>query len=146
MLRTRRPPEKLRRAEELLEVEGLLVCDEVQRLRRVEPLRAVLQCGEVSREVERRAIRFLDEARGDVIVLRELDRDGAIRILRCNVLLEERVDDRALGQGDAIPIPRDAVPAAIALVSASVLIAWVSTFLSARVAVRERVANVLRYE
>jgi putative ABC transport system permease protein len=52
----------------------------------------------------------------------------------------------ALGQGDAIPIPRDAVPAALALIGASVLIAWVSTFLSARVAVQERVANVLRYE
>lgn len=52
----------------------------------------------------------------------------------------------ALGQGDAVPIPRDALPVAVALVVASVLIAWASTFLSARVAVRERVANVLRYE
>ena len=38
------------------------------------------------------------------------------------------------------------MPVAVALVIASVLIAWASTFLSARVAVRERVANVLRYE
>lgn len=52
----------------------------------------------------------------------------------------------AFGLGDIVPIPRDAVPVAVALVVASVLIAWVSTFLSARVAVRERVANVLRYE
>ena len=51
-----------------------------------------------------------------------------------------------IGQGDAIPIPREAVPVAIALVIASVLIAWTATFLSARVAVREQVANVLRYE
>jgi putative ABC transport system permease protein len=52
----------------------------------------------------------------------------------------------AFGVGDAIPIPRDAAPVAIALVVASVLIAWAATFLSARVAIRERVANVLRYE
>jgi putative ABC transport system permease protein len=52
----------------------------------------------------------------------------------------------ALGSGDAIPVPREAAPVAIALVVASVLIAWTATFLSARVAIRERVANVLRYE
>lgn len=52
----------------------------------------------------------------------------------------------ALGVGDAIPIPRDAVPLAIALLVASVVIALISTFLSSGVAVRERVANVLRYE
>ena len=50
------------------------------------------------------------------------------------------------GVGDAVPIPADAMPLAIALIVASVLIAWGATFLSARVAVRERVANVLRYE
>ncbi len=50
------------------------------------------------------------------------------------------------GTGIAIPIPREAAPVAIALIVASVLIAWVATFLSARVAIRERVANVLRYE
>ena len=52
----------------------------------------------------------------------------------------------ALGQGVAIPIPREAMPVAIALVIAAVVIAWTATFLSARVAVGERVANVLRYE
>jgi ABC-type lipoprotein release transport system permease subunit len=50
------------------------------------------------------------------------------------------------GIGETIPIPREAAPLAIGLIAASVLIAWVATFLSARVAVRERVANVLRYE
>ncbi|MCC6804049.1 MAG: ABC transporter permease, partial [Anaerolineae bacterium] len=52
----------------------------------------------------------------------------------------------SLGIGETIPIPREATPVAVALVVASVLIAWASTFLSARVAVSERVANVLRYE
>ncbi|MDX2162128.1 MAG: FtsX-like permease family protein [bacterium] len=52
----------------------------------------------------------------------------------------------ALGAGDAIPIPREAAPLAVALIAASVVIAWVSTFLSSNVATRERVANVLRYE
>jgi predicted lysophospholipase L1 biosynthesis ABC-type transport system permease subunit len=51
-----------------------------------------------------------------------------------------------LGIGDAIPIPREATGVAVALVVASVLIAWTATFLSARAAVGERVANVLRYE
>jgi predicted lysophospholipase L1 biosynthesis ABC-type transport system permease subunit len=52
----------------------------------------------------------------------------------------------SLGTGIAIPIPREATPVAVALIVAAVLIAWASTFLSARVAIRERVANVLRYE
>jgi putative ABC transport system permease protein len=52
----------------------------------------------------------------------------------------------ALGQGMIIPIPREAMPVAVALVIAAVVIAWTATFLSARVAVGERVANVLRYE
>ena len=52
----------------------------------------------------------------------------------------------SLGTGISVPIPQDATPVAIALVIASVLIAWTATFLSARVAIRERVANVLRYE
>jgi putative ABC transport system permease protein len=52
----------------------------------------------------------------------------------------------AFGAGDLIPIPRDAVPTAIALLAASVIIAWVATFLSARPAIGERVTNVLRYE
>lgn len=51
-----------------------------------------------------------------------------------------------LGIGEAIPIPRDAVPTAIALVIAAVVIAVVSTMLSAQVAVREKVIEVLRYE
>ena len=52
----------------------------------------------------------------------------------------------AFGVGDAIPIPRDATLTAVALVLASVVIAWVATLASAQVAVRERVTNVLRYE
>jgi predicted lysophospholipase L1 biosynthesis ABC-type transport system permease subunit len=52
----------------------------------------------------------------------------------------------SLGQGAAIPIPRDAAPVAIALIIAAVLIAWGATFLSARPAVSEPVTNVLRYE
>jgi predicted lysophospholipase L1 biosynthesis ABC-type transport system permease subunit len=52
----------------------------------------------------------------------------------------------AFGVGDAIPIPRDATLTAIALVLASVVIAWVATFASAQVAIRERVTNILRYE
>jgi len=45
-----------------------------------------------------------------------------------------------------IPLPREAIGVGVLLVIASVLIAWVSTFLSANVAVRERVMNVLRYD
>ncbi len=52
----------------------------------------------------------------------------------------------ALGVGEAIPIPRDAAPLAIALIASAVAIAWISTFLSSGVATREPVANVLRYE
>ncbi len=51
-----------------------------------------------------------------------------------------------LGMGLTIPIPQDAITIALALLTASVLIAWLATFLSARLAVRERVASVLRYE
>ncbi len=50
------------------------------------------------------------------------------------------------GTGIAIPVPTNAVPIAVALVIASVLIAWASTFLSASAAIREHVANVLRYD
>ena len=50
------------------------------------------------------------------------------------------------GVGAAIPIPRDALPVAIALIVASVVIAWVATFLSARPALAEQVTHVLRYE
>lgn len=45
-----------------------------------------------------------------------------------------------------IPLPRSAQLVAVGLVIAAVLIAWVSTFLSANVAVKERVMNVLRYD
>lgn len=48
--------------------------------------------------------------------------------------------------GILIPIPTDARLAAVGLVVASVLIGWMATFLSARVAINERVMNVLRYE
>jgi predicted lysophospholipase L1 biosynthesis ABC-type transport system permease subunit len=48
--------------------------------------------------------------------------------------------------GTPIPLPADSRLAALALVTAAVLIGVVSTFLSANVAVRERVMNVLRYE
>lgn len=52
----------------------------------------------------------------------------------------------ALGQGEAIPIPRDSAPVAVALVIAAIIIAWVATLLSARPVVQENVINVLRYE
>lgn len=48
--------------------------------------------------------------------------------------------------GFVIPLPTDARLTAVALVIASVVIGWIATFLSARVAVGERVMNVLRYE
>lgn len=48
--------------------------------------------------------------------------------------------------GTPIPLPRDARLVALALVIAAVAIGWLATFLSAGVAVRERVMNVLRYE
>jgi len=52
----------------------------------------------------------------------------------------------SMGIGFSIPLPRDATPTAIALIVAAVLIGWLATILSARVAVNERVLNVLRYE
>ena len=48
--------------------------------------------------------------------------------------------------GIAIPLPTDARLTAIALLIAAVLIGWTATFLSARVALKERVMNVLRYD
>ncbi|MCL4248257.1 MAG: ABC transporter permease [Anaerolineae bacterium] len=51
-----------------------------------------------------------------------------------------------LGVGEAIPIPREALPVAIALIVASIVIAWIATFLSARPAIAEQVTHVLRYE
>jgi ABC-type antimicrobial peptide transport system permease subunit len=52
----------------------------------------------------------------------------------------------ALGAGIAIPIPREATLITIGLVVASILIAWIATLLSARIAIREKVLRVLRYE
>lgn len=52
----------------------------------------------------------------------------------------------ALGAGGAIPIPAEATLITIGLVIASVVIAWLATLLSARVAIREQVLRVLRYE
>ena len=48
--------------------------------------------------------------------------------------------------GITIPLPTDARVTAAALVAAALLIGWVATFLSARVALTERVMNVLRYD
>ena len=48
--------------------------------------------------------------------------------------------------GIAIPLPTDARLTALALLIAAVLIGWTATFLSARVALKERVMNVLRYD
>ena len=56
--------------------------------------------------------------------------------------LEEMGNDNA----QVIPLPRSAQLVAIGLVIAAVVISWVSTFLSANVAVKERVMNVLRYD
>jgi ABC-type antimicrobial peptide transport system permease subunit len=52
----------------------------------------------------------------------------------------------ALGTGVAVPIPQDALPIALLLILAAVVIAWVATFLSALPAAREPVTSVLRYE
>lgn len=52
----------------------------------------------------------------------------------------------SLGVEIAIFVPADAMPVAIALVLTAVFIGWLATVLSARVAVNERVMNVLRYE
>ena len=48
--------------------------------------------------------------------------------------------------GIAIPLPADARLTAVALVAAALFIGWMATFLSARVALKERVMNVLRYD
>ena len=48
--------------------------------------------------------------------------------------------------GITIPLPTDARLTAIALFIAAILIGWTATFLSARVALQERVMNVLRYD
>ncbi len=49
-------------------------------------------------------------------------------------------------EGQAIPIPADAAPVAVALMIAAVSIAWIATFVSARSVVNEHVSEVLRYE
>jgi ABC-type antimicrobial peptide transport system permease subunit len=51
-----------------------------------------------------------------------------------------------LGAGSAIPLPSDALFITLGLIAASVLIAWAATLLSARIAIREQVARILRYE
>jgi ABC-type antimicrobial peptide transport system permease subunit len=52
----------------------------------------------------------------------------------------------ALGTGVPVPLPAEGQLLAVGLIAASVLIAWGATFFSARLAVNERVARVLRYE
>jgi len=52
----------------------------------------------------------------------------------------------SLGMGIPVLIPAEATPVTIGLIVAAVVIAWTATFLSARVAVNERVLKVLRYE
>lgn len=51
-----------------------------------------------------------------------------------------------LGMGIPVPIPSEAIPITIGLILAAVVISWLATFFSARVAVNERVTQVLRYE
>ena len=52
----------------------------------------------------------------------------------------------AAAGGIDIPLPSDARLTAVALLIAAVIIGWTATFLSARVALKERVMNVLRYD
>ena len=52
----------------------------------------------------------------------------------------------AASGGITIPLPTDARLTALALMIAALLIGWIATFLSARVALSERVMNVLRYD
>ena len=52
----------------------------------------------------------------------------------------------ALGTGIPIPLPTEGRLLIVGLLAASLLIAWGATFFSARVAINERVARVLRYE
>ncbi len=51
-----------------------------------------------------------------------------------------------VGTGFGIPLPSDAQLITVGLVAASVVIAWVATLLSARVAIGETVAKILHYE
>ncbi len=52
----------------------------------------------------------------------------------------------AASGGITIPLPEDSRLTALALLIAALLIGWAATFLSARVALTERVMNVLRYD
>jgi putative ABC transport system permease protein len=52
----------------------------------------------------------------------------------------------AIGAGIAIPIPSEGRLITVGLIVAAIVIAWIATLLSARVAVREKVLKVLRYE
>ena len=52
----------------------------------------------------------------------------------------------AASGGITIPLPTDARLTALALTIAALLIGWTATFLSARLALKERVMNVLRYD
>ena len=52
----------------------------------------------------------------------------------------------ATSGGITIPLPTEARLTAVALMIAAILIGWAATFLSARVALAERVMNVLRYD
>lgn len=52
----------------------------------------------------------------------------------------------SVSDGQAIPVPADAVPVAAALMIAAVAIAWIATFASAQSVVHEHVIEVLRYE
>jgi putative ABC transport system permease protein len=52
----------------------------------------------------------------------------------------------SIGAGIAIPIPSEGTLITVGLIVASLVIAWIATLLSARVAVREKVLKVLRYE
>jgi hypothetical protein len=51
-----------------------------------------------------------------------------------------------VGTGFGIPIPSDARLVTLGLVAASVVIAWIATLMSARVAIGETVAKILHYE
>jgi putative ABC transport system permease protein len=51
-----------------------------------------------------------------------------------------------IGQGAALPVPREALPIAALLLLAALVIAWLATIFSARAAASEKVALVLRYE
>jgi ABC-type antimicrobial peptide transport system permease subunit len=52
----------------------------------------------------------------------------------------------ALGSGSVLPMPSEATGITIGLLIASIVIAWLATLFSARIAIQERVLRVLRYE